>query len=220
MKRIFSSFPKFFSAAKWTAALLIGLLVSVSISSVSAFAKDCDSIRSSVLRFHILANSDSEEDQALKLAVRDKILSLDQKVFGASSSLADAKVQAQKYLSMLKAAAEEEIKEQGYSYDVQIELTNMYFTTREYEAFTLPAGFYDAVRITIGEGKGHNWWCVLYPPLCVPAAEKTDSADLSDVLTPQEEEIVEGGEKYEFRFALVELWEGLKEKIVEGQESH
>lgn len=197
------------NSGRWTAALLAGLVFTIILSSTAAFAQDCEGIRDSVLRLHILANSDSEEDQALKLAVRDRILELDNRLFEDAANLAEAEETAKKQLRQIEQAAQAEVKRQGYDYAVRAELCHMYFSTRDYESFTLPAGYYDAIRITIGEGKGHNWWCVLYPPLCLPAAESR--ADFSDVLTPEEAEIVGHPQKYRFSFALVELWEKIRD---------
>lgn len=199
---------KLFSLARLMAALAIGLIIAVIANSFTAFAGSCDQLRHSVLRLHILANSDSEEDQALKLKVRDHILELDNALFENAQSLSDAESAAAEQLETIRAEAQAEVYRLGFSYPVHAELTNMYFTTREYDRYTLPAGNYDAVRITIGSGEGHNWWCVLYPPLCLPAAEGREQ--LKDVLTPEELELIEGGERYEYRFAAVELWEHIK----------
>lgn len=198
----------FFSAARLAAALAIGLTITIWAGSFGAFAQGCEELRHSVLRLHILANSDSESDQELKLKVRDRILELDGTLFEGAKDLASAESAAAEQLETIRAEAQEEVYRQGYDYPVHAELTNMYFTTRVYEQYTLPAGYYDAVRITIGSGEGHNWWCVLYPPLCLPAAESRE--DLADVLTPEELAVIEGGEEYEYRFAVVELWEKLK----------
>ena len=192
-------------------AIIIALILSVIIGSFSAFASDCRNIRNSVLRLHILANSDSAEDQALKLKVRDRILSETQALFQATDDLVDAENKVSASMDLVKQIAVDEIQKQGYFYDVQVELCNMYFGTRKYDGIALPAGSYDAMRVTIGEGKGQNWWCVLYPPLCIPAAQPT--RELKDVLSPSETEIVTSQSKYEIRFACVELWERLKEAI-------
>lgn len=197
-----------FSGMRLVAALAVGLALTVTVSSVSAFSGTCADIRESVLRLHILANSDSPEDQALKLAVRDRILELDSRLFGEAETLEQAEAVAEEQLAKMEEAAEEEIRRQGYSYPVEVELCRMYFSTRDYESFTLPAGNYQAVRVTIGEGKGHNWWCVLYPPLCLPAAQ--GQTELSDVLGVDGEEIVTHPRKYRFSFALIELWEKWK----------
>lgn len=198
-----------FSIVRLTVSMAIGLTIAVAVSSFSTFARDCEGIRESVLRLHILANSDSDTDQALKLAVRDRILQLDAELFGNASNLSEAEDAARQALSEIEETAAAEIARQGYDYPVHAEVQNMYFNTREYDTFTLPAGYYDAVRVTIGEGKGRNWWCVLYPPLCLPAAES--KTELSDVLTPDQAELVNG--KYEFKFAAVELYESFKKSL-------
>ena len=139
---------KLFSAARLIIAAVIGLAVTLTLSSFSVFARDCEGIRESVLRFHILANSDSKEDQALKLAVRDRILSIDNELFGKADTLKEAEKIAERQLSLIQETALNEIHRQGYDYEVKAELANMYFTTREYERYTLPAGYYDAVSYT------------------------------------------------------------------------
>ena len=182
-----------------TAALLLTLLT----SAVVSFAGECDALREEFLRLHILANSDSEEDQRVKLAVRDHILSLN--LFFEETDKAKTIEAANARLAEIEEAANSELLRQGSSDTAKAELVRMYFTTRVYDDVTLPAGYYDAVRITIGEGGGKNWWCVLYPPLCIPAATKEEPLD---VLSPEKQEIVtEGG--YEVRFFLVELYENV-----------
>lgn len=196
---------------KMEKAIIIGLIFSVIVGSFSAFASECNDIRSSVLRLHILANSDSEEDQALKLKVRDRILAETGNLFHDTDNLKNAEDKVSESLALVKQIAADEIQKQGYHYDVNAELCNMFFNTREYDGVTMPAGRYDAMRITIGEAKGKNWWCVLYPPMCIPAAQPTQ--ELDDVLSKSEMEIVTAEPKYEIRFACVELFERLKEAL-------
>lgn len=152
-------------------SVLIGLVMTILIGSITTFATDCSQIREDVLRLHILANSDTDEDQALKLKVRDRILSESSELFENPTTLEEAKSSVIDHIEKVRQTAQDEVYANGYDYQVNAEIVNMYFTTRQYETFTLPAGMYDAVRITIGEAKGHNWWCVLYPPLCLPAAQ-------------------------------------------------
>ena len=192
-------------------AIIIALMFSVIVGSFSAFASECNNIRSSVLRLHILANSDSAEDQALKLKVRDRILSETGILFQNANNLSNAEDRVSESLDFVKQIAADEIQKQGYHYEVSAELCNMFFNTREYDGVTLPAGRYDAMRVTIGEAKGQNWWCVLYPPMCIPAAQPTQ--ELNDVLNESEMEIVTAEPKYEIRFACVELFERLKEVL-------
>ncbi len=188
-------------------AVLIGLIISIIITSVTAFAADCQSIRSDTLRLHILANSDSEEDQELKLKVRDAILEKSPTLFEGSLNLDDAVKDAQESLDEIKATAEEEIFASGYNYNVKVYLCDMYFDTREYEEFTLPAGEYKAVRIEIGKAEGKNWWCVLFPALCIPASQ--DSAQMDEVFSESEIQVVTEP-KYKAKFAIVELFERFK----------
>ena len=192
-------------------ALLFGLILSILVGSFSAFASDCSAIRESVLRLHILANSDSDEDQALKLKVRDRILEETGDLFENASNLENAESSAANSLELVRSIAEDEVRKQGYDYPVRAELCNMFFETRQYDDITMPAGRYDAVRITIGEAKGHNWWCVLYPPMCIPAAQPKQ--ELGDVLTEDGMEVVTSKPKYEVRFACVELFERIKETL-------
>ena len=189
-------------------AMIIGLILSIIVGSFTAFAGKCDSIRESVLRLHILANSDSEEDQALKLKVRDRILEETGTLFQTTGNLKDAEAEAVRQLERVRQIAENEIQKQGYNYTVKAELCNMFFETRQYDNVTMPAGSYDAVRITIGEAKGHNWWCVLYPPMCIPAAQPKQ--ELDDVLSAEEMEVVTAKPNYEIRFACVEIFERIK----------
>ncbi len=189
-------------------ALLLGCILTVAIT-FSGFAGTCETLPNEVLRLHVLANSDSEEDQALKLAVRDRILQEGSAVMDGVSNKEDAIEAAQEAIPALEKAAQEEIRERGYSYPVSIAIEKVYFPTRQYGDTTLPAGKYDALRVVIGSGEGHNWWCVLFPALCLPAAE--DTPELSEVLTPGELDTVQGGEKYEVRFKLWEMYEWVRE---------
>ena len=180
-------------------SVLIGLVMTILIGSITTFATDCSQIREDVLRLHILANSDTDEDQALKLKVRDRILNESGELFENPATLEEAKSSAADHIEEIRQIAQDEVYASGYPYQVNAEIVNMYFTTRQYETFTLPAGMYDAVQITIGEAKGHNWWCVLYPGLCRSACGGYD--------TPAENDLVCG--EYIVRFRFVEWWGGL-----------
>lgn len=190
-------------------AVLCGLAIAVAASLFSGYAvtaSQCDAIRGSVLRLHILANSDSAADQKLKLQVRDKILAQSQELFGDAANKTQAENDVRAHLAQIAAVAQQEVYAEGYAYPVQAKLVHMYFTTRTYGSVTLPAGMYDAVRVTIGAAKGHNWWCVLFPPLCIPAAESSEK--LGDVLEPGELRLVEGsGKQVVLKFKSVELCE-------------
>lgn len=189
-------------------SLLLGLLFAVLASSVTAFAQTCDALTQDVLRLHVLANSDSEADQQLKLDVRDAILRDTAELFAGSDSVQAAREAARAHLPQIEAAARRELQRQGSAATVSVSLEETYFETRVYEDFTLPAGRYEAVRVVIGSGEGHNWWCVLYPQLCIPAA--TPRAD--SPLTPAEQAVVDAPVAFEPRFALVEWWQGLQNR--------
>jgi stage II sporulation protein R len=191
---------------------LLAAAISACAGDCAAFASECGDIRSRVLRLHIIANSDTAADQALKLRVRDKILEVYGARLGAAADRAAAEAQAKLLLPQMEKTARDEVAAQGYAYSVNAQLKRMYFTTRVYGDVTLPAGDYDAVRITIGKAQGHNWWCVLFPPLCVPAS--AGSAKLESVLTPEETQAVTGGgQKYVIRFRLLELFESLRGRL-------
>ena len=182
-------------------ALFIALFLSV-ISCLS-FEKDCDGIREKVLRLHVIANSDTREDQSLKLKVRDRILSESENIFSFSDNLDDAERNIEESLSTLKQCAENAVTEEGYSYNVRVSFEPSYFPTRTYENVTLPAGNYKSLKVIIGEGEGKNWWCVLFPPMCLPAVMKEEDV-LSAVLSEDELSLVSAKPKYEIRFWIVE----------------
>ena len=182
------------------AALILSLMV-----SICGFSGECNEIRQRVLRLHVLANSDSKEDQELKLKVRDRVVEVAAGLFDTARNESEALKLAEESLDSIEAAAQQCVYDEGYTYRVNAELVDMYFTTRRYDTVTLPAGVYDALRVTIGEGKGQNWWCVVFPPMCVFAA--TDASELSDVLEPGQEKIVTKPQKYEFRLKVVEIFE-------------
>jgi stage II sporulation protein R len=189
----------------WEKSVLLGLILTV-LFTMTGFVGQCENISEKVLRLHILANSDSDEDQALKLKVRDRLLSCSAGLLDGVEDRLEAERVTRDQLAFFQQEAQDEIYNQGYDYPVQVELTRMYFNTREYDTVTLPAGTYDALRVTIGAAEGHNWWCVMFPPMCLPAAE--ESRELGDVLNEEEMEIVQG-QGYEVRFKIVEIFENV-----------
>lgn len=124
-------------------------------------------LNKSVLRLHVVANSDNTEDQLLKLAVKDDIVNLMKKEFQKTSDVNMAKSQAIKLIPIIEKTAREEIRSQGYDYPVKVSVGEYAFPTKSYGNFVLPQGDYQAVKVIIGEGEGRNWWCVLFPPLCL-----------------------------------------------------
>lgn len=189
-----------------TKALCFGLILSIVFSALY-FSAECKTISDSVLRLHILANSDSADDQALKLRVRDEILKKSGKLLASASNKEEAKRLTAQQMQAIVDGAQEFVYSQGYDYTVTASLLNMPFNTRIYDGVAMPAGNYDALRITIGEGAGHNWWCVMYPPICLPAAE--EKQELSDVLDDGQLQIVENEPQYEIKFKFVEIYESI-----------
>ncbi len=183
----------------------LAFLLAVFLDSFSAFHQECAQIQQEVLRLHILANSDREEDQALKLAVRDRILADTGGLFNRAENQADAREAAFENLGAVEASARAALLAEGSNAQVRAEVVRMFFDTRVYDGFTMPAGWYDALRVVIGEGAGHNWWCVLYPPLCVSAAEKLPEE--LERFSEEERALLESEPRYEVRFFLVELLE-------------
>lgn len=193
-------------------SIAIGIVTAV-IFSICSFAKTSEEIRSDVLRLHVIANSDSSVDQNLKLRLRDYILEEGEDIFDGSVNVENAVKKIEPKLAELEKSAETFVKKAGFDYDVKITLSNEYFTTRTYESVTLPAGKYLALRVVIGSGEGHNWWCVMFPPMCVPAADKKD--EIENVFTDKEIKLVESKPKYEPRFKVVEIYEQIRETISE-----
>ncbi len=186
-------------------ALLAAFIITCVVGTMS-FASACEEIRSSVLRMHVVANSDSDEDQCLKLKVRDAVLEAGKEYFDNSESAAQAEGKLIPVKDELERVAKKVVEENGYDYDVKVNIGNAYFPTKTYDGdVTLPAGEYEAVNVIIGSGQGHNWWCVMFPPMCLPAAES--DTELNEVLSEREYEIVKSNPKFEPRFKIVEWYE-------------
>ncbi len=182
-----------------------GLALSLLLGGARSFAQDCENVRSEVLRLHIPANSDSAEDQRLKLRLRDHILN----EYGGQLAAETSDISAAKgRIAELLPEIEEEccgfLRDNGADYGATAELTEMYFSTRTYENVTLPAGDYTALRITLGSGEGKNWWCVMFPPLCIPVASEI-AEELPDTLIGESSEV-------EVKFALFEFFKKLLKK--------
>lgn len=192
-------------------AVFAAFILTVAVSSFFRLEKTCDNIKENVLRLHVIANSDSDEDQNLKLAVRDAILSAGSPLFDGEVNTKNAAEIAKSETEYLEQAAQAVIDENGFDYGVKIEVGKSRFPTRVYEDVTLPAGEYTAVRVILGKGEGHNWWCVMFPPMCLSAAE--GDASLSDVLSQDALELTRSGKKYEVKFKLIEWYENIKAAI-------
>lgn len=161
-----------------------------------------------LLRLHIIANSDSAADQELKLKVRDRVLS----ALENSDELIDARMYLSENAGKIKACARDEVIKNGFDYPVRVDFVKMYFPTREYESFSLPAGLYNAVRLEIGEGKGQNWWCVMFPPLCLSAACEFEETAKQAGMSDEEIKLLKSGKTvYRFKFKTLEIIRGIEE---------
>ena len=156
------------------------------------------------IRLHILANSDSHSDQELKLRVRDLLLNKYGGILKKIESKIEAEVKVVEMLNDMSSSAEEFIRNEGYDYKVKATISREWYETREYEGFSLPAGYYTSLRIIIGNGEGQNWWCVMYPPMCLGlACEGTPSDDGIIDYTSEEIRLIKSG-KYNIKFKILE----------------
>ena len=181
-----------------------------SISYVNAISTD---LQKNVFRLHVIANSDSEEDQNLKLKVRDNVIKYMNTLCSKTTSKEEAIEIANAHLNEFKEIALNTIKENGYNYDVNISIDNVFFPTKTYGDISLPEGYYDALRIKIGKAEGKNWWCVMFPPLCfvdissgvVPEESKEV---LQDNLTEEEFALIsdKSSDEIQFKFKLLEFF--------------
>lgn len=162
-------------------------------------------IYDSVLRLHVIANSDSEEDQALKLKVRDAILEKTKEIFCGCTTREEARKKVEENIVFISSVAKEAIIGEGYSYDVNVTLDEENYPTKNYESFCFPSGEYLSLRVIIGEGGGQNWWCVLFPPLCIGAASQQNDAIEVGLSGEQYNIITQSSDShYKIRFKLLE----------------
>ena len=201
--------------------ILLLLLIYCMICAFSYVNAVSNNIQNSVFRLHVIANSDSAEDQNLKYIVRDKVLEYINAISDSNSSKEDVIVLANKYINEIQKIAENTIHENGYNYSVNLSIGNFAFPTKSYGDITFPSGFYDALKIEIGEAKGQNWWCVMFPPLCF--------VDVSSGIVPEEskENIKENLSEEEYKllsntsddislkFKIVEMFQNISIKLAQ-----
>lgn len=199
--------------------IVLGLMVGYAYSQsckINTFSND---YKENLIRFHVLANSDSEEDQALKLKVRDKVISYLKPKLEDSESISQSEKIILNEKDKLMDICKETIKQNGYNYDVSINLGYSKFPTKQYSSVVLPAGEYKSLKIIIGKGQGKNWWCVMFPPLCFVddqngiIDEKTDKK-LKEVLTEEEYDLIMAKNKsevknLEFKFKITEVFQNI-----------
>ena len=195
----------------WELALVLGLLVT--LCTGAWLGREQAELAGQVIRLHVIANSDSEEDQALKLEVRDRILERAEALYPEHATLEEARAALEESLPELSRIGEQTVKAAGYDYPVTAELTQCWFPTKEYEDFALPAGDYTALRIVIGEGEGQNWWCVAFPPLCLGAASQSvEEAAQAGYFDADQTALITGeSEGYVLKFKGMELLGELKQ---------
>ena len=166
-----------------------------------------DDLQQKMIRLHVIANSDSDADQTLKLHVRDAVLHRAEDILRQSADMTEARARLRDSLPDIGDAAAQELAAQGSGYSVSVSLEETEFPLKTYDGFALPAGEYMALRVVIGAGEGRNWWCVVYPPLCTSGVETAqEAAVLSD---DDVKLITEDGEGYVLRFRLLEWWGSL-----------
>lgn len=174
-------------------------------------------IEKKLIRFHVIANSDKDEDQNLKLKVRDEVLKYMQPKLNKSQSLEESRKILKEYDSKVKEIAKKVIKENGYDYKVETTLGQENFPEKSYGNITLPQGEYEAYRIIIGSGSGHNWWCVMFPPLCFVDMSKgqvsydSNEEKMKKVLNEEEFALVDNTKEEEQVEVRFKLWDKIKE---------
>ena len=205
----FGFFKRFFIVL-----ILFSLFVFISaISYVDAVSKD---LSNSVFRLHVIANSDSTEDQNLKYKVRDKVLEYMNEISKNCSSKEDVILLATEHLSEFEEIAKQVIVDNGYDYDVTVKIGNFDFPTKSYGDISFPAANYDALRIEIGSAQGQNWWCVMFPPLCfvdVTSGIVPDESKkiMQDNLGDEEYRLISDNESTDikFKFSIVEFFKNI-----------
>lgn len=201
--------------------VLLLLIVFVCFSAYFYVTAVSSGISDSVFRLHVIANSDSDEDQALKLKVRDSLLEYMNSLCSSTSSKEEAMRIANENIDDFTKIAQDVIYQNGYNYSVDVSVGSCDFPTKEYGDVSLPAGTYDALRVKIGSASGHNWWCVMFPPLCFVDVSSgivpDDSKEiLHDTMSNEEYDLVTSSDsdsELTFKFKLVEFFENFRLKL-------
>ena len=194
--------------------LEIAALLAVAVTLIWGIwsLQEQDALEKKMIRLHVLANSDEQYDQDLKLLVRDKVLAEATTLLAESADMQDARTRLENALPQLEQTARQEIVAQGYDYTVSARLENTEFPLKEYDGFALPAGEYLALRVLIGDAEGQNWWCVVYPPLCTAAAADMEETAMSAGLGKGDLSLItEENTGYVLKFRSLELWESLRQ---------
>ena len=196
---------------KWEIALIAAFIITIlcagSVGSVAAQQRE---LSNKLIRLHVIANSDSDADQALKLKVRDAVTGELEAMLKSSGSRDEAEETLNANLQLISGLCEDTIRREGYDYCVSVTLGVENYPTRVYDTFSLPAGEYLSLKITIGSGEGKNWWCVVFPPVCYTAATKEDLTEMN--FSEDEVELIteDGGEQV-FKFKILEWLSDIKD---------
>lgn len=193
---------------RWELALLLAVAAAGLVGA--RLGAEQDALSDQVIRLHVVANSDSPQDQALKLEVRDAVLARCGLSL-AGLDRAEALETLERSLPQLGQVAADVVAQKGYAYPVRVSLRRESFPTRDYTDFSLPAGDYIALRVELGAAAGHNWWCVVFPPLCTGSV--TQAAAQTNLTNDQVSLITEESQGYVIRFKAIELWEDLKARL-------
>ncbi len=194
---------------RWEVALIFGVLCSLLLGCW--LGEEQQELADQVVRLHVIANSDSDHDQAVKLAVRDQVLAQAQELYPSDITRADALAILADHLPELEQAGQAVLDAQGEDLAVSARLEECWFPTKEYGDFALPAGDYTALRVVIGEGEGRNWWCVAFPPLCLGAASETmDEAVQAGCFSQKQADLMtRKNQGCVLKFKALELWDAL-----------
>ena len=191
-------------------AILMALAVTLLWGAWSLHRQD--DLQEKMIRLHVIANSDSDADQTLKLCVRDAVLCRAEEILRQSADMTEARARLRDSLPAIGDAAAQELAAQGSGHAVSVALEDTEFPRKTYDGFALPAGEYLALRVVIGAGEGHNWWCVVYPPLCTTAACEREGGALEGGMTADDLSLMTGETAgYVLRFRSLELWERLRQ---------
>lgn len=196
----------------WESALLMALGLTLLAGVWSSASQSA--LAGQVLRLHVIANSDSDRDQALKLAVRDAVLAEATPLLEGAADPQAAETALMPHLDQLARLGQQVLADAGCGDSITVSIEDTWFPTRNYDSFSLPAGNYRALRVVIGEGEGQNWWCVVFPPLCLGSVtEEVVDAAAEAGLTEDQIALITGQDgQYVLKFKLIEWWEELMQK--------
>lgn len=188
---------------KFTVFVSVFLTLTIAFVTFAPLITTAESISDKVLRLHILANSDSTADQSIKLGLRDYFLQKTSEIFDGTTIEENIEI-AKKNQEYIESICNEYLEQ--YNQSAEVEITQEYFKTRVYDDFIMPAGYYNCVRIKIGEGTGHNWWCIIFPSVCLSSC----SSSMYDYMTEEEMELINSG--FTPKFKIIEIYEKLKSR--------